>query len=187
MYDINKEIEENKGLAYRQLWKFHMVDDPDAESIALEALFRAITTFDESSNVKLSTYASVVIYNALGCYLRKLKSKKNTEVISYNRIACVDEHGAHEFFEFMPSDTDIEGDYVHKEMCRLAMEAFDELYEKLTTQSHKDILKAWKDSEFTSTTQQISKDVGVSQSYVSRTINEFKAKLKKKLGRTYYD
>ena len=72
--DINEAIEKNKPLVYFHLHKFGLAADPDAYSAALEALWVALKTYDDSRSTAFGTYASVCIYNAIGMYLRKLKS-----------------------------------------------------------------------------------------------------------------
>lgn len=185
--DINALIRTHSGLVYSQLHKFNLINDPDAESFAYEALYNAIRNFDESKGNKLSTVATVYIYNALGSYVRSLKSTRQIRPISYNNVAYTDDNEEHEFVDLISSDADIESNVLLAEEHSYAMAAFNELYDMLTNEKHKVILKAWKDSEFEAQTKDIAKEVGVSQSYVSQVINNFKFRLKKKLEETYYD
>lgn len=187
MQDVNKLIASNTGLIYTQLNKFNLAEDPEAESIAYEALYNAILNFDSSKGTKLSTVATVYIYNALGTYVRSLNTRKIIPVVSYNNIAYTDDREEHDFLDLIPSDKSVEEHIVHKEVCRLAMEAFDKKYAKLTNEKHKEILAAWKASDFEATTKDIGKQVSVSQSYVSQVINNFKYNLKKELEDIYYD
>lgn len=180
-------IQTHSGLVYSQLHKFKLIQDPEAESIAYEALYNAILNYDESKGTKLSTVATVYIYNALGSYVRTLNAKRQIQTISYNNIAYSDDNDDHEFLDLIPATTSVECDYVHKELCRCAMEAFDTMYSRLTNEKHKVILQAWKDSEFTAQTKDIAVKVGVSQSYVSQVINNFKYTLRKELEDMYYD
>lgn len=187
MQDVNKLIELNKGLVYAQLKHFKFLHDPEAESIAYEALYKAILNYDSSKGTKLSTVATVYIYNALGSYLRSLNSTRQVETISYNNIAFTDDKEEHEFEDFIASSVDIERDYINAEMKALAMETFIKLYDKLTNEKHKMILDIWRSSEFIATTVQIAEQANVSQSYVSQVINNFKHSLRKKLEDIYYD
>ena len=184
--DLNTLITKHSGLVYSQLHKFKLAGDPEAESIGYEALYNALRNYDASKGTKLSTIATVYIYNALGCYVRSLNIKRQIQTISYNK-PILDGSEEREFVEFIPSDVDIERDYIRKELCKAAMETFEALYSKLTNETHKVILAAWKDSEFTAQTKEIAKSIGVSQSYVSQVINNFKHSLKKKLEGIYYD
>lgn len=180
-------IKKHSGLVYSQLHKFKLAQDPEAESIAYEALYNAILNFDDSKGTKLSTVATVYIYNALGSYVRTLNAKRQIQTVSYNSIAYTDDSEEHEFLDLLPSGHSVEGCYIHKEECRLAMQAFNNQYDRLTNEKHKLILAAWKESEFSATTKDIAKDVGVSQSYVSQVINMFKFSLRKELEELHYD
>lgn len=187
MQDINNLIADNVGLIHKQLKKFNLAQDPEAESIGYEALYNAILNYDSEKGTKLSTVATVYIYNALGSYVRTLNAKRQVQLISYNNVAYTDDSEDHDFLDLLPSEHSVEDDYIHKEECSLALKAFNNRYDKLTNEKHKIILKAWKDSEFVATTKDIAKDVGVSQSYVSQVINNFKFSLRKELEELHYD
>lgn len=184
---MNTLIKTHSGLVYRQLHKFNLIRDHDAESIAFEALYNAIKDFDESKGTKLSTVATVYIYNALGSYVRSLNKKRVIQVVSYNNVAYEDDTEEHEFVDMLSSGVDIEEDYIRSELYKHTRATFNELYDMLTNETHKSILKLWSDSEFKATTVEISKQLNVSQSYVSQVINNFKFKMKKKLEDMYYD
>lgn len=185
--DLNMLIQTHSGLVYSQLHKFNLIHDQDAESIAYEALYNALSNFDESKGTKISTVATVYIYNALGSYIRTLNKKRVIPVISYNNVAYEDDSIEHEFVDMLSTGESVEDAYLHTELCRLARDTFNELYDTLTNDVHKTILKLWDESDFTMTTVEISKQVNVSQSYVSQVINNFKFRMKKKLEDTYYD
>ncbi len=184
--DLNALIAKHSGLVYSQLHKFYLVDDPEAESIAFEALLNAIRNFDESKKTKLSTVATVYIYNALGSYVRKLNKQRVIETISYNNMAYSDSSEEHEFVELLSTGEDIEEDYVKTELHAQVRKVFNELYEGLTKDTHKTIVRLWNESDFQATTVEIAKLAGVSQSYVSQVLNSFKFKLRKKLEDVYY-
>lgn len=185
--DLNTLIKKHSGLVYSQLHKFHLINDPEAESIAFEALLNALRTYDESRNTKLSTVATVCIYNALGSYVRKLNKQRVIETVSYNNIAYTDDSESHEFVDMLSTGEDIESNYIRSELYAYTRKAFNELYDTITNDKHKTILKVWNESDFTATTVEISKQIGVSQSYVSQVISGFKFKLRKKLEGMYYD
>lgn len=185
--DINSIIASNVGLVYEQLNKFHLAKDPEAESIGYEALYNAVLNFDDSKGAKLSTLATVYIYNALGSYVRTLNKKRQLEVISYNNVVYTDEGDEKELVDFIPSCHTVEESYIKQELCKVVRETFQELYDNLTNEKHKVILAKWNESEYTATTTQLAKEVGVSQPYVSQVINNFKFKLKKRLEEHYYD
>ena len=185
--DINEVIASNVGLVYDQLKKFNLASDPEAESIGFEALYNAVCNFDESKGTKLSTLATVYIYNALGTYVRTLNKKRQLEVISYNNIVGTDEDGDKEYVSLLSNGTNIEDDYIRKEKCKAIQVIVQELYDNLTNEKHKVILAKWRDSCYTATTKDLAKEVGVSQPYVSQVINILKFKLRKRLEEHYYD
>lgn len=185
--DINRLIASNTGLVYKQLKQFNLARDPEAESIGYEALYNAVLDFDSSKGTKLSTLATVYIYNALGSYVRTLNKKRQLEVISYNNVAYTDEGDEKEYVDFIPAHTTVEEAYIKQEKCKAVRQVFQELYDNLTNDKHKMILAKWRDSEYTATTKDLAKEVGVSQPYVSQVINNFKFKLKQRLEEHYYD
>lgn len=185
--DYNMLIQTHSGLVYSQLHKFNLIQDQEAESIAYEALYNAIKDFDNSKGTKISTLATVYIYNALGSYIRTLNKKRVIQVVSYNNIAYTDDADDHEFVDILPSDESIEDNYVKSELHQYTRSVFNELYDKLTNDKHKLILDLWNKSDFAATTVEIAKQLDVSQSYVSQVINNFKFKMKKKLEDMYYD
>lgn len=187
MQDINDKIATNTGLIFNQLIKFNLAKDPEAESIGYEALYNAILTYDQSKNIKFSTYASVCIYNALGSYVRTLNKQRQLEVISYNNVAYSEDGTDHEFVDFIATPTNMEADLIRTELHQIVREVFQAQYDSLTNEKHKTILHIWRESEYTSTYSEIAKQVSVSQPYVSQVISNFKFKLRKQLEEYYYD
>lgn len=187
MQEIDRLIDKHKGLVYHQLHKFRLINDQEAESIAYEALYNAIKNYDSSKGTAISTVATVYIYNALGSYVRTLNKQRQLTVVSYNNFTCFDDSEGHEYLDTLADKTNLEKDYIDKEMRQITIEAFEEMYNKLTNEKHKAILRIWRESEFIAPTTDIAKQVNVSQSYVSQIINNFKFSLKKKLEDIYYD
>lgn len=182
--DINMLIQTHSGLVYNQLHRFKLIQDQEAESIAYEALYNAILNFDSSKGNKLSTVATVYIYNALGSYVRSLNKQRQLQVVSYHNIA--DDNG-NEYVNILSTSIDIEQEYIKNELYKIVIEVFSIQYDKLTNEKHKAIIGLWRDSEFSAQTKDIAKQISVSQSYVSQVINNFKYTLKKKLEDVYYD
>ena len=185
--DINDKIASNVGLIFKQLNKFNLAKDPEAESIGYEALYNAILTYDQSKNVQFSTYASVCIYNALGSYVRTQNKQRQLEVISYNNVAYSEDGTDHEFVDFISTSSDIEQDFMKKELHRIVREEFQKQYDMLTNEKHKTILSLWRNSEYEASMVSIAKQADVSQPYVSQVINSFKFNLRKRLEEYYYD
>lgn len=184
--DINATIAKHIGLIFNQLKKFNLAKDPEAESIGYEALYNAILTYDQSKNVRFSTYASVCIYNALGSYVRTQNKQRQLEVISYNNVAYSEDGTKHEFVDFISTPSDVEQDFMKKELHRIVREEFQAQYDMLTNEKHKAILALWRESDYEASMMSIAKQVGVSQPYVSQVINSFKFKLRKRLEEQHY-
>lgn len=185
--DINTKIASNVGLIFKQLKKFNLAKDPEAESIGYEALYNAVLTYDQSKNIQFSTYASVCIYNALGSYVRTLNKQRQLEIISYNNIAYSEDGTDHEFVDFLQTPTDVEKDFMREELFKIVRQEFQAQYDMLTNEKHKLILALWRDSEYEASMVAIAKEAGVSQPYVSQVINSFKFNLRKRLEEHYYD
>lgn len=184
---INDKIASNTGLIFRQLNKFNLAKDPEAESIGYEALYNAILTYDQSKDIRFSTYASVCIYNALGSYVRTLNKQRQLETMSYNTIAYSEDGTDHEFVDFFSAPTNIENDYLKQELYDIVKKEVQDLCDTLTNDKHKAILMAWRDSDYEASTVELSKKVGVSQPYASQVINSLKFNLRKRLEEHYYD
>lgn len=183
--DINDLIEQNVGLVYYQLKRFHLVDNQDAESDGYEALYKAALTFDKDRNITFSTYASVCIYNTLGSFVRTLKKQRQLEVLSYNNIIPSAEDDT-EFLDLLASEQSTESVVLNAELKSKVLAAYALSFNRLTNSNHRKIVACWKESGFVASTVEIAKNVGVSQSYVSQVINKFKVSLKKKVEDYYY-
>src|SRR5690554_1463642 len=110
--DANDLIAKNKGLVYKQLHSYSLINDPEAVSLGFEALLNAIETYDRSKSVKLSTYATVCINNALGNYIRRMKKKRQLDIVYYNDLI---EGQDIEYIEILPSDINVENEIIFKE------------------------------------------------------------------------
>lgn len=177
--EIDKIVADNTGLIYKQLYKLHMQNDDDAFSIGLEALANAAVTFDDSKNIRFSTYASVCIYNALGNYLRRINKKHQLEVVSYYEpVAGSEDITFIDILSTAPSPTE---EYLRKELYAKLWEAFDKICAELPSSVERYIVSSWRESEFTKSQATIAEEAGVSQAHVSRTLSAFKHKLKKEL------
>ena len=181
---VGDVIASNKGLIFKQLNKFGLYNDHEAESIGYEALFMAANTFDESKGYKFSTYATVCIYNALGSYLRTLNKQRQLDVISYH--ATHGEDDDLELLGLLSGVGDVEEAFLRQEQQQMVRKVYDEAYARVTNVKHLRILDVWQDSYYEATTSEIARRVGVSQSYVSQVLNNFKYSMRKRL-EVYYD
>lgn len=182
---IDDIIEQNMGLVYSQLQRFGLLDDPDALSISMEALYNAICDYNPERGTQLSTVAVVYIYNALNGHLRKLNAKRQIKPASYN-CKVGDENEA-ELIDLVSSDYDLEYEVLEKELYKVTMQAFHAQYATLNSPERRAIIDVWYKSDFAATTIYIASVVNKSQSYVSQTIGNFKAALRKRLKEYYYD
>lgn len=183
--DVYRLIQQNKGLVYKQLHRFHLSTDPDAESYAYEALWHAAEDFDETKGNKFSTVATVYIYNVLCGYMRKLKAKRQLDVISYNTIVRTDDGKEHEYLELIESDMTVEKDFLDHERVRYAVECYNELFHGVKNEKHRKILAVWRKSNFTASATSIADKVKLSQSYVSQTITNFCYQMRKLMEERY--
>jgi RNA polymerase sigma factor (sigma-70 family) len=166
---IEKMITNNTGLLFYQLHAYRLHNTPEAESLGYEALYRAAQTFDVSKGYAFSTYATVCIKNALGNYMQK--NKRYTDIM----VLCCDDTFAETVGAIDKSITSIE-DVEYLKSC------FLKTYKALSTRTHKRIVYLWLKSSFEISTIDVAKEVGVSQSYASQVLTNFRFSLKKEIG-----
>lgn len=182
MADINDTIADNLGLVYHQLHRFNMVGNPDAESYAYEALFKAASTYKPSSGNKFSTYAICVIANSLRMYLRTCNKKNVIVPVSYYTPAYIGKNGE----ELLLVDT-IEGpnhaeDHIYAiELRRRITEALRSVYEELPTDNQRSVFRAWVKSDFSMKQRELAQATGLSQAQVSRVLNHTRQQLRLEL------
>ena len=180
MDKVNKLIEQNIGLVGAQLKKLHLSKDKDAYSEGLNALYKAIVTFDAEKDTKLSTYATTCIYNALAGYLRKQNSVILTNTCSYDAPLADSAYTlADTLVSPLTADSTI--------LTSASVDTIEQqVYLTLNTVTHdraKKILSIWIDSNYTMLYKEIAAQTGCSPSYVSNTIQVFRKNLKKRLKR----
>jgi len=180
MAKIDELILKNKGLVFKQLHKFYLAKDPEAISIAYEALYNAIMTYKDNRNARFSTYASVCIYNALGTYVRSLNKVRQLDVVSYNAIKSLDENDV-ECLGILASDYNLEEEVIRTEQIRKINLALQQTKDALTNKTHLAIFNAWDETDFMGTITEIAKKVGVTQSYVSQILNKIRHMLRIKM------
>lgn len=174
---IDNLIAKNVGLIRKQLNKFYLANNPDAVSLAYEALWKAATTFDNNRGVKFSSYASVCIFNALGSFVRTLHKQRQLELVSYN--VTVDNKNT-EYLDLFASHENVEENYIQVCLLQKVNELFNENF-SLFNNKQQIILTVWRDSDFAATTSEIALEVGCSQSYASQVLNIMKGRIKRDL------
>jgi RNA polymerase sigma factor (sigma-70 family) len=175
---VNEQIAAHTGLIYKRLRDFNLTDDQDAESCAYEALHNAVLTYDMSKGYAFSTYASCVIGNALRMHLRRLKRKRQLDVISYY-TPYPSAEGLY-LLDAIKVDNDAASQFLSEEACFTIANTFAIEKNKLST-IHRDIIDMWYYSTPRMTQTEIAEEVHVSQVTVSRVISGFTHKLKKAL------
>lgn len=114
----NYLITKNQGLVYYVIYKkFYNTsyDLDDLIQIGNIGLIKAINTFDVSKNVKFSTYATKCIKTEILLFFRKQERHDKIESVENN--ICQDINGKDiSLFNFLPSDTNLEEDYIKEEL-----------------------------------------------------------------------
>lgn len=179
MANEDRLIADNMGLVYKVLHKFKRAQDDDAMSLGMEALLKAIRTYDADKGVAFSTYATVCIYNAIGTYTRSLSAKKRQlTVTSYNDYISGTEGDT--FEDIIGTKESLEDEYIRKEQQSRVFIEFDAVLNTLSDKA-KEVIIYWRDSDYTATQVEIGEAVGVSQSYACRVLSTFRHKLRMKL------
>lgn len=163
---IDKTLQEHKGLVYHMLTQTNQLYNPDAESAAWEALWRASETYDKERGVPFSSYACKVIKNA---------------IYDTIRVAALESNKLHMYVDI---ETYAFGIFDIYPTCSLARQ-IDELFKdyiKTRTGLVKDILLAWYSTGFNTTTTNLATMCSTSTSYVSRVQTAFRAYLSRELG-----
>jgi RNA polymerase sporulation-specific sigma factor len=168
----------NFGLINKQLYKFYMTTDPEALSLAYEALYNAILTYDSTKNSKFSTYATVCIYNRLGSYVRSLNTASNLDLVSYDKM--ISEDGL-TLLDVLVSSNTADGTVLSDCGVDMILKCIMDCISVLQNPLHKKIVETWVKSEFKMTHERIAAELNCTQSYVSQVIKTFKNNLKKKL------
>lgn len=186
MEEIDCLIKQNIGLMVNILKQYSLFRDPEAESIAFEALWRACEDYDESLGYKRSTLITIYVKRALGSYIRTLNKQRQIETVSYNNIAYSDDGTDHEFLDLLSADESVEQQIMKDIFHQQVMEVYHEVAATLDGKK-KAIIDEWEQSEFEATNKAIADATGVSQPYVNQVVATFKQRLRKRLKEDFYD
>lgn len=184
MANIDKMISENTGLVYAQLNRFGFRDDQDAESAAYGALHKAAITYKPDKGVEFSTYATCCIYNALAGRLRSIKSQQSVEVVSLSDPVGFEEGNATRLDKICV-DNSVESTFINKEKSILLWQAINNAKDRLSGTSAK-VIECWMQSDFTAKQKELASETGVSQSYISTALGQFKRYLREELVKIQY-
>lgn len=173
MSDVENVIADNTGLVYYQLHKFNLAYNEDAISYAMEALWKAASTYDASRDCSFSTYATTCIYNGIMMYLRTYKREHALEAVSLD--AELNDEGL-TYVDLLAGADDIELE--HFSTINIAI---NKALSNISNNKHKEVVTKWIESNFEATQKELAKELDISQAQVSRILSIFKNKLKKEL------
>lgn len=186
MQEIDCLIQQNIGLIVNILKQYNLFRDPEAESIAMESLWKACVDYDASLGYKRSTLITVYVKRALGSYLRTLNKQRQIETVSYNNIAYSEDGTDHEFLELLSGSDSVDQQLMRDILYNRVREVFRDVVDTLGGKKRA-IIDEWEKSEFKATNQCLATATGVSQPYVNQVIATFKQKMRIKLKEDYYD
>lgn len=156
-------INENLKLVIKISGKFknYNTDDDELFSIGLVGLVKAAQAFDESRNIKFSTFAGRCIQNEILMYFRKEKNRIMRNVSLETPIA-VDKDGNESTVEdVIPGDVNIEKSICEKEFVKRVLELVEVLPIKQKEITKRRLIMEEKQND-------IHKAMGISRSYVSK-------------------
>ena len=160
---INALIKKHEGLVYYTLDMLNCINSDEAKSVAYEALWRALKTYDASAGAKFSTYAVTCIKNAVYDLFRKIEGVRKNEV------------PLEDFYNLCVYDTTEDAPEVDYSLLHKAV---DDVLNRLSGKKYA-IAHCWLESDMSTTA--IAAEVSCSQSYASQTVAEFKNLLRKEL------
>ena len=162
----NKLIEHNLRLVAHIAKKYENTkeDKDDILSIGIIGLMKAVDTFSLDANNKLATYAARCIENEILMTLRANKNKRN--LIYLQSPVAQDKDGNEiELLDFIEDkNTDIMKSYEKK----VLHQQLEEALKSLNTREYEIICRRYGINRTAQTQKEISKDLNISRSYVSR-------------------
>lgn len=182
MADLNKVISDNTGLVWQQLHRFKLANDPDAESFAFEALFKAAETYDDKTGTAFSTYATCVIANSIRMHLRSINKKRQLIVVSYNAPAFPgSEDETTELVDTLVGPCTAEDAVLAGELRGRITAGLKQAYSDLSTETQRRVFDTWKDSCFKASQSDIARQLGISQATVNRVVSIVRYKIRQQL------
>lgn len=163
-------VENNMALVTHIVTKFKDVAEfDDLFQVGCIGLIKAVRAFDASKGFAFSTLAVTTIKNEILMYLRREKNRIKTS--SLNRI--ISDENMYEIGDLIESDFSLDDEIV----CRELLERLNTELSKLNTRDRKIVI--WHIEGRGQ--YYIAKQIGVSQSCVSRIISGFRANLKEEI------
>lgn len=164
----NKIIEVNLRLVSRLIKNYYKsfceslyyIEYDDLFEVGCIGLIKAVDSYDISHKVKFVTYASRCILNEILMFLRKNKKLGNINSLNNN----IDDE--FEFMDLLLDDTNIENDYIDKELKKEVIESLVVLSEL----ERKIVIMYFGINSLSYSQAQISEMLNISASYVSRIL-----------------
>lgn len=180
---VNKLVEDNVRLVYAQLAKWSLLDNQDAESDAFLALWKAADTFDASKGYAFSTYAYTCINNAIRQLLRAHKSTRQLRTIALETLHDTDDDRSNDaaMEQMLSCHETPESSLLFEELQSVVSEKSLLVYNRTSSDRQRAIVAQWLAADCKINQAEIAERLGVSQSYVSRSITTYKNNLKKAL------
>ena len=161
-----KLIEHNLRLVAHIAKKYENTqeDKDDILSIGIIGLMKAVDTYQISANNKLATYAARCIENEILMTLRANKNKRN--LVKLQSPIATDKDGNDiELLDFIEDKTiDLYKSYENKKI----QENLDKALKTLSSREYEIISRRYGINRKSQTQKEISKDLNISRSYVSR-------------------
>lgn len=164
------DFDENVGLVYfvfNKFYQMHRNIEDDLIQEGLIGLWKACQTFDSLRGTEFSTYAVVVIKNAMGMYVRKIT--RRPQEYSLDRLVDKDESGM-TFLNLLPYDEqeDPRDVYIIEALIKVAKENDCEEIVEMKLKGIKQV--------------DIAKKLGLHQSTISEKMRHLYALARKELG-----
>ena len=166
--DIDYLLQQNKNLVYYMLANMGQLTNQDAESAAWEALWDAVETFDVFSKVQFSSYACVVLRNAINNILRKQMSEGEHQRYVLDQSSLL--------FSMVADNADHEPEQAN------VVSLFN-TYIATKNGLVKNVMLYWYSNDFDTTACNIAEACSCTPSYVCRVQRDFRAYLSSKLKR----
>ena len=168
-----KLVEDNIGLAYEFVHRkgfTYGYEFEDAVQIALLGLIHAAMTFKESKS-KFSTYAFLAMQSQFNMEYRKIKRQKESGIINISLSEPITES----------EELSVEDIVAERQDSIESIETIivvKNIYEKLNDKEKQVMNMVFYAKEKEANQKNIAKKLGVSQSFVSRTLKKFREYLK---------
>lgn len=184
--EATRLVEDNINIVYSIIHKYHLSNEAEAESIAMEALYKATLTYDTENitGAKFSSYAYVCVSNRLGDLIRKMKNKTSSMILLMSDItAGVDEEAGKSFAEaaIYASSEDIQSNYEAKAECTVVVMYLKEIISITKPGIRKEILETWfYKHSCQCKVVDLANECGCGPSYVRKVLLETRSRLTNK-------